>query len=68
MNCAKTAEPIEMSFWGMDSDRPKEPYIRLGPNPQENGQFFEGDRRVEGRPFFCDAAFRQNSSSIRLFA
>jgi len=52
MNCAKTAEPIEMSFWGMDSDRSKEPYIRWGPNPQENGQFFWGGTGgLRGAPF-----------------
>ena len=45
LNCAKTAEPIEV---------PKEP-CRWGPDPQGKGQFFFG-----GAPL-CDAAFRQNS-------
>ena len=51
MSCARTAEPVEMSF-GMWT--PKEPSIRCG-IPQEKGQFW-------GRsPPPSDAAFRQNS-------
>jgi len=29
----KTAEPIEMPFWGLDSGGPKELCIRQGPDP-----------------------------------
>jgi len=36
---AKSTEPIEISFGGVDSDGPKEPCIRSGSDPQVNGQF-----------------------------
>jgi len=40
---AKTAEPIEMLFWGVDSRGPKEQYIRCGPGALHGrGTFGEG--------------------------
>jgi len=33
VSCAKTAEPIEMPVWVIDSGGPKEECIRWGPDP-----------------------------------
>ena len=53
-SCAKTAEPIDMPFGGVDTSWPKEPRIRWGPrSPRVKGQFW-------GTPP-CDAAFCRNS-------
>ena len=42
VNCAKTAEPIEMPFWVVGLNRPKESGIRWGLDlPTERGSFGE---------------------------
>jgi len=40
MSCAETAEPIEMSYWGVDSGGTKEPCVSGSPDPPGEGQFW----------------------------
>jgi len=54
---AKTDEPIEMPFWGVDSGGLTEPRIRRGPGSP-------GEETIFGEPP-CDAAFCYNSLTTR---
>jgi len=55
MNCAKTAEPIEMPFGTWTRVGSRNPVLDGGPDPHTRRGNFEGEK---GRPVSCPGMFR----------